>query len=133
MSEQKPVEELPTPSMEDDAERVTVLKRVPGDELEAGEVLVPPRWVRSHRAVGAGRGDAMTMYFAVFATRRADLSEWIVSLVSTEAMVAWKFRGTCPDAGASSDGDRSWAQEPVTQDPDADRSVDAAIRRTGGR
>lgn len=34
-----------------------------------------------------------TMYFAVFATRRADLSEWIVSLVSTEALarvVGWR-------------------------------------------
>lgn len=34
-----------------------------------------------------------TMYHAVFATRRADLSEWIVSLVSTEALarvVGWR-------------------------------------------
>ncbi|MBN9519774.1 hypothetical protein J0H58_14830 [bacterium] len=34
-----------------------------------------------------------TMYFAVFATRRADLGEWIVSLVSTEALarvVGWR-------------------------------------------
>ena len=33
-----------------------------------------------------------TMYFAVFATRRSDLGEWIVSLVSTEALarvVGW--------------------------------------------
>jgi hypothetical protein len=33
------------------------------------------------------------MYHAVFATRRADLSEWIVSLVSTEALarvVGWR-------------------------------------------
>lgn len=35
----------------------------------------------------------MTMYFAVYATRRADLGEWIVSLVSTEALarvVGWR-------------------------------------------
>lgn len=33
------------------------------------------------------------MYYAVFATRRADFSEWIVSLVSTEALarvVGWR-------------------------------------------
>lgn len=35
----------------------------------------------------------MTMYYAVYATRRADLGEWIVSLVSTEALarvVGWR-------------------------------------------
>lgn len=35
----------------------------------------------------------MTMYFAVYAMRRSDLSEWIVSLVSTEALarvVGWR-------------------------------------------
>lgn len=35
----------------------------------------------------------MTMYFGVYAMRRADLGEWIVSLVSTEAMarvVGWR-------------------------------------------
>lgn len=35
----------------------------------------------------------MTMYYAVFATRRCDLGEWIVSLVSTEALarvVGWR-------------------------------------------
>ena len=34
-----------------------------------------------------------TMYHAVFATRRTDLSEWIVSLVSTEALarvIGWR-------------------------------------------
>lgn len=36
------------------------------------------------------------------------------------------------DAGASSDGDASWAESPVTQDPGVDRSVDAVIRRTQG-
>lgn len=35
------------------------------------------------------------------------------------------------DEGASSDGDRSWADSPMTQDPTLDRSVDAAIRRSG--
>lgn len=33
------------------------------------------------------------MYYAVYATRRADLGEWIVSLVSTEALarvVGWR-------------------------------------------
>jgi endonuclease YncB( thermonuclease family) len=33
-----------------------------------------------------------------------------------------------PDA--SSDGDGSWADDPQTQDPDEDRSVDTVIRRT---
>lgn len=37
------------------------------------------------------------------------------------------------DEGASSDGDRSWAEAPVVSDPDVDRSVEATIHRTGGR
>lgn len=36
------------------------------------------------------------------------------------------------DAGASSDGDASWVESPLTQDPRIDRSVDAVIRRTQG-
>ena len=32
-----------------------------------------------------------------------------------------------PDEGASSDGDRSWTEDPITVDPDEDRSVDAVI------
>ena len=62
------------------------------------------------------------------AEQRADLAQRTGPLVGpVDAATA------SPDDGPSSDGDRSWAQEPVTQDPDADRSVDAAIRRTGGR
>jgi hypothetical protein len=41
----------------------------------------------------ADPGNDMTMYFAVYSMRRADLGEWIVSLVSTEAMarvVGWR-------------------------------------------
>lgn len=37
-----------------------------------------------------------------------------------------------PDADASSDGDRSWTADPVTQQPDADRSAQAAIDREQG-
>jgi hypothetical protein len=39
------------------------------------------------------RGIAMTMYYAVYAMRRADLGEWIASLVSSEALarvVGWR-------------------------------------------
>lgn len=35
-----------------------------------------------------------------------------------------------PDPDASSDGDGSWTDDPQTQDPDEDRSVEAVIRRT---
>jgi hypothetical protein len=35
-----------------------------------------------------------------------------------------------PDPEASSDGDRSWTDDPITADPDEDRSVDAVIERT---
>lgn len=38
--------------------------------------------------------------------------------------------GTQPDPGASSDGDGSWTEDPITADPDEDRSVDAVIERT---
>lgn len=41
----------------------------------------------------------MTMYYAVFATRRADLGEWIASLVSTEALarvVGWRTLDDMP-------------------------------------
>lgn len=40
-----------------------------------------------------------TMYFAVIATRRSDLGEWIVSLVSTEALarvVGWRTLDDMP-------------------------------------
>lgn len=37
---------------------------------------------------------------------------------------------TQPEPDASSDGDGSWTDDPQTQDPDEDRSVDAVIRRT---
>lgn len=46
--------------------------------------------------------------------------------------------GTTPEApeqaepDASSDGDGSWTDDPQTQDPDEDRSVDTVIRRTSG-
>ncbi len=33
-------------------------------------------------------------------------------------------------SGASSDGDQSWTEDPQTQDPEIDRSVDAVIERT---
>lgn len=36
------------------------------------------------------------------------------------------------DEGASSDGDASWTEDPQTQDPNIDRSVEAVIRRTRG-
>lgn len=36
------------------------------------------------------------------------------------------------DEGASSDGDASWVEAPLTQDPEVDRSVEAVIRRTQG-
>jgi hypothetical protein len=35
-----------------------------------------------------------------------------------------------PEPDASSDGDGSWTDDPQTQDPDEDRSVEAVIRRT---
>jgi hypothetical protein len=41
----------------------------------------------------------MTMYFAVIATRRSDLDEWIVSLVSNEALarvVGWRTLDEMP-------------------------------------
>ena len=38
-----------------------------------------------------------------------------------------------PDDDASSDGDRSWTADPITADPDEDRSVDAVIARTSGK
>jgi hypothetical protein len=38
--------------------------------------------------------------------------------------------GTQPDPEASSDGDGSWTEDPITADPDEDRSVDAVIERT---
>lgn len=41
----------------------------------------------------------MTMYFAVIATRRSNFSEWIVSLVSTEALarvVGWRMLDDIP-------------------------------------
>jgi len=37
-----------------------------------------------------------------------------------------------PDESASSDGDGSWTDDPQTQDPDEDRSVDEVVRRTQG-
>jgi hypothetical protein len=37
---------------------------------------------------------------------------------------------TQPEPEASSDGDGSWTDDPQTQDPDEDRSVEAVIRRT---
>lgn len=38
-----------------------------------------------------------------------------------------------PDENASSDGDGSWTEDPITADPDEDRSVDAVIARTSGK
>ncbi len=59
---------------------------------------------------------------------RAELADLAPSLPppAPEALAAG-------DPGASSDGDQSWARAPLTQDPEVDRSVDATIRRTGGR
>lgn len=37
-----------------------------------------------------------------------------------------------PDEGASSDGDGSWTDDPQTQDPHEDRSVEEVVRRTQG-
>ena len=37
-----------------------------------------------------------------------------------------------PDPDASSDGDGSWTDDPQTQDPDEDRSVEEVVRRTAG-
>ena len=39
---------------------------------------------------------------------------------------------TQPDPHASSDGDGSWTEDPITADPDEDRSVEAVIERTSG-
>jgi hypothetical protein len=39
-------------------------------------------------------------------------------------------RTTQPEPDASSDGDASWTEDPITADPDEDRSVDAVIERT---
>jgi hypothetical protein len=35
-----------------------------------------------------------------------------------------------PDPDSSSDGDGSWTEDPVTQDPDQDRSVEHVIEQT---
>lgn len=40
---------------------------------------------------------------------------------------------TQPDPDASSDGDGSWKDDPITQDPDEDRSVDHVIANTQRR
>jgi hypothetical protein len=37
-----------------------------------------------------------------------------------------------PDDDASSDGDRSWTEDPITVDPDEDRSIEAVIARSAG-
>jgi hypothetical protein len=37
-----------------------------------------------------------------------------------------------PDPSSSSDGDGSWTEDPITQDPDEDRSVDHVIAQTHG-
>jgi hypothetical protein len=37
-----------------------------------------------------------------------------------------------PDPNASSDGDGSWTEDPITADPDRDRSVDAVIEQDDG-
>jgi hypothetical protein len=37
-----------------------------------------------------------------------------------------------PDPDASSDGDGSWTEDPITADPDQDRSVDAVIEQGDG-
>lgn len=54
-----------------------------------------------------------------------------VSLVEI-GLEAVRLRGlqSPGDAGASSDGDSSWHDEPVSEDPALDRSVDAALRRS---
>jgi hypothetical protein len=36
---------------------------------------------------------------------------------------------TQPEPESSSDGDGSWTDDPITADPDEDRSVDAVIER----
>jgi hypothetical protein len=35
-----------------------------------------------------------------------------------------------PDPSSSSDGDGSWTEDPITQDPDEDRSVEHVIEQT---
>ena len=35
-----------------------------------------------------------------------------------------------PDPESSSDSDRSWTADPITQDPDQDRSVEHVIEQT---
>jgi hypothetical protein len=35
-----------------------------------------------------------------------------------------------PDPSSSSDGDGSWTDDPITQDPDEDRSVEHVIEQT---
>jgi hypothetical protein len=35
-----------------------------------------------------------------------------------------------PDPDSSSDGDGSWTDDPITQDPDQDRSIEHVIEQT---
>lgn len=97
--------------------------RASGSELTPDDLAEVRRHVASDASTILDLADEL-----LSAEQRADLAQRTGPLVGpVDAATA------SPDDGASSDGDRSWAQEPVTQDPDADRSVDAAIRRTGGR
>lgn len=66
--------------------------------------------------------------------QKADLDELrdVAAAVRDAGSVVSRQAGT-GDRGASSDGDESWALDPVTQDPKVDRSVEATIARTGGR
>lgn len=66
--------------------------------------------------------------------QKADLDELreVAEEIRNVARVSTERRGAGDD-GASSDGDASWASDPLTQDPDLDRSVEATIARTGGR
>jgi len=97
--------------------------RASGSELTPDDLAEVRRHVASDASTILDLADEL-----LSAEQRADLAQRTGPLVGpVDAATA------SPDDGPSSDGDRSWAQEPVTQDPDADRSVDAAIRRTGGR
>ncbi len=97
--------------------------RASGSELTPDDLAEVRRHVASDASTILDLADEL-----LSAEQRADLAQRTGPLVGpVDAATA------SPDDGPYSDGDRSWAQEPVTQDPDADRSVDAAIRRTGGR
>ena len=49
---------------------------------------------------------------------------------STDAPHPSEPEGSQPEPDASSDGDGSWTEDPITADPHQDRSVEAVIEST---